>query len=242
MTLVLTAACSIDGRAVTVDGSVPIIAMRVCQGIAVQQALITDFSDAVPGTDLDGNPGILYGLGPVQRGGTAVVFAAPGLKPPQLSLEPHGNDQALRIEANPGMTVGDNYYLGFALGFGQDAELCVDATGYRGVSFTLDGTVGSCQLMFQVLVSQDFRVGPHDPAGACTLGELCVPPYSRPLAVNGPAPYMIPFADLVNAGNPVAGIDSQTIRSIVNVGWKLFALGGTPCQASLLLDDVAFFR
>jgi hypothetical protein len=237
------AACAIDGRAVTVDGGVPIVATRVCQGIAVQQDLITDFSDAVLGTDLEGGPGILYGRGPVQRGGASEVFAAPGLKFPQLSLEPHGTDQALRIEAKPVMPVIDNPYLGFALGFGRDAELCVDATGYRGVAFTLDGTTGTCQLMFQVLFSQDFRVGLADPAGACTLGELCYPPFSRPLAVNGPATYAIEFADLVNPGNPVAGIDPQTIRSIVNVGWKLFPpLGDTPCQASLLLDDVAFFR
>jgi hypothetical protein len=58
-----------------------------------------------------------------------------------------------------------------------------------------------------------------------------------------PARFDVRFDALTNPGNPVAGIDAQTIRSIVNVGWKLFApLVGPPCQASLLLDDVAFFR
>jgi hypothetical protein len=214
----------------------------------VQQDLITDFSDAVVGIDLDGNPGIAYSRGAVALGGTSAVFAAPGLRLPRLSLEPRGSDQALRIDATPGVPIDNqNYYSGIALAFGRDEGVCVDATGYTGVRFTLEGTPGTCQLMFQVLISQDFRIGENGP-GACTLGELCYPPFSEPLVVDGgvgaePSRFDVRFAALTRPGNPVARIDAQTIKSIVNVGWKLFApLVGPPCQASMLLDEVAFFR
>jgi len=236
----LAAACSIDARMVTVNDSQQVTPTTVCQGMPVQRDLITDFSDAFVAPDHDGKPGVGFAQGPVPGGGVSYLFAAPGLASPRLSLEPRGDDRALRIDANPGVPIGDdNYYLGFGLGFGGDTQICVDASGYQGVSFTLDGSTGTCQLMFQVEISQDYRIGSNTQIASCTLGEACYPPYSRPLVVDGPMTHAIPFSALAN-GNPVGMVDMTAITS---VGWKLFApLNGPPCQASLLLDDVAFFR
>jgi hypothetical protein len=238
--LCLAAACSIDARRVTVNDSQQVAPTMICQGLPVQRDLITDFSDAFEVPDHDGKPGVGFAQGPVPGGGVSQLFTAPGLASAQLSLEPRGDNHALRIDANPGVPIGDdNYYVGMALGFGGDQEICVDASGYQGVSFTLDGSTGSCQLMFQVMISQDYRIGSNTLVASCTLGEACYPPFSRPLVVDGTMSYSIPFSALAN-GNPVGTVD---VKAITNVGWKLFApLNGPPCQASLLLDDVAFFR
>ena len=93
--------------------------------------------------------------------------------------------------------------------------------------------------MFQVEFSQDFDLN-VSPLGACTLGDLCYPPYSAPLAVNeAPKTYDIPFT-AISDGNPVRQVDPTTITS---VAWKLWAPSeGAPCEADFVVDDVAFFR
>jgi hypothetical protein len=243
------AACSIDSRAVIVDAAgqtdadadVDAQVIEVCQGIPVQQALIADFSDAVEEVDSHGNAGVRYASGPVSRGGTAYFFAAPGLTPPRLSIQTTGDNRALRIDATPGKPVTpDFYWFGFALGFGSDTEVCLDATGFTGVGFTLDGTPGTCLLMFQVMISEDDRIGDGFEAASCTLGPDCYPPFSKPLMVAGPGSYAFPFTELAH-GNPVETVD---VKAITNVGWKMFAPvdESTPCEAHLVLDDVAFYR
>jgi len=247
--VVLAGACSIDPRDVIVDSGDPAAAdadadadadvVEVCRGIPVERSLIADFSDAVEELDHDGNAGIRYPSGPVNRGGVSYFFAAPGLATPRLSIQTTAGNPALRIDATPGVPVNDqNYYFGFALGFGSEEEVCLDASGYSGVSFTLDGSPGTCLLMFQVMISQDDRIGAGFAAASCTLGEACYPPFSDPLAVDGPGSYAIPFAALAN-GNPVDHVD---LKTITNVGWKMYAPLDGPCEAHLVLDDVAFFR
>jgi len=92
--------------------------------------------------------------------------------------------------------------------------------------------------MFQVMISQDDRIGAGFAAASCTLGEACYPPFSDPLAVDGPGSYAIPFAALAN-GNPVEHVRSQDHHER---GWKMYAPLDGPCEAHLVLDDVAFFR
>jgi hypothetical protein len=212
-----------------------------CASIVVKQDLITDFSDAFDAPDFDGHPGgVSFTGGPVERGGVSYRFAAPGLDPPRLSLEPRVHDLALRIEAAPRMPIDGNYYLGVAFGFSAGDEVCIDASAYRGVQFTLDGTTGTCQLMFQVERSEDYRIGPNTKVASCTLGELCYPPFSPPLIVDGQRNHAIPFADLTMPGNPIPEVNP---KAITGVGFKLFApVAGPPCVASLVVDDLAFFR
>ena len=165
------------------------------------------------------------------------------MEPPRLSLISQGDNPALRIEASPGVPSSvARSYLGFGLGFGVDEELCVDASEFRGVRFTLDGSVGTCQLMFQVDISEDLSIDEeqHSPLAACKVGvDLCYPPFSLPLTINGPTHFEIPFTALSD-GSPIGLVDRKTIAGI---SWKLWApLDGPPCVASLVLDDVAFFR
>jgi hypothetical protein len=233
--LVLAAACSVDARSVTLSRS-------ACEGLPVEQALITDFSDATETTDRTGHPGITYTTGPLERGGTSVVFAAPSMVPPTLSLISQGDNRALKIDASPATPSDlDHSWFGFALGFGLETDLCVDASSFRGVQFTVDGTASTCSFMVQVDISQDIAIDEtNSPVAACTLGVyLCYPPFSLPLTVNGPTHFAIPFTALSD-GSPIALVDPKTI---LGISWKFFApLEGPPCVASLILDDVAFFR
>ena len=231
MAFLLAGACAVDDRPVTVAPA----------AIPVDQALITDFSDAVEGPDVHGRPGILYGDGPVHLGGSSSMFAAPGLSLPTLSIEPRGDGRALRVLARPGTPINDgSFYFGFALAFGDDQAVRIDATGYRGVRFTLEGDTGTCIVMFQVIFSAVDRADPSYPGVAtCLLREDCAPPYSHPLSLEGNGVFEIPF-DALDDGNPVRRVDVTTITA---VGWKLYApLSGPSCEVSLLLDDVAFLR
>ena len=236
---IVAAACSIDARQVTVDSGV--VESRICKGAPVDQDVITDFSDAVEATDAGGNPIIRWGGGPGQRGGVSYVFGAAGQMPPALSLEDVAGNRVLRVRATPGVPNSpDNFWSGLALGFGHDPAGCVDASAYRGVRFRIEGTVGTCQLMFQVEISQDLAIGgTDDEVAACTLGDLCYPPFSTPLSIQGSKTYEVPFT-AISEGSPVHEVDP---RSVTDVGWKLWApLAGAPCEASFVVDDVAFFR
>ena len=232
--LLLPAACSVDARSVTASRS-------ACAGLPVEQEQITDFSDAAETTDVEGHPGITFTMGPLKQGGVSVSFAAQGLQPPRLSLISQGDNRALRIDASPGVPSVSRSYLGFGLGFGIDPELCVDASEFRGVRFTLDGSLGTCQLMFQVDISEDFSIEEdNSPLAACKVGvDLCYPPFSLPLTIDGPTHFEIPFTALSD-GSPIPLVD----QAITSISWKLWTLTSTRlrARASLVLDDVAFFR
>lgn len=232
-------ACSIDSRSVTF--APPVLEDRICKGVPVDQELVTDFSDAAETMEGGGDSLIRWGGGIAQKGGYAVSFGAPGQMPPQLSVvEDGGGNRALRVHATPGVPNGpDNVWSGAALVFGHDPDICVDATGYRGVSFRIAGMAGTCELMFQVEISQDLALE-ISPTAACTLGDRCYSPFSNPLAIEKDAKtYEIPFT-AISDGNPVPQVDPKTITS---VAWKLWApVEGVPCEADFVVDDVAFFR
>jgi hypothetical protein len=248
--LILGFGCSIDDRVVTVaptpldepTGLSPVV--EACQGIPIENDLISDFSDAREVVDSEGNAGIEFTRGPVGRGGESYFFEAGGLSRPRLSLVPTASGFSLRIDAKPGVPIDDsNQWVGFALGFARDQEVCVDATGYHGIRFTIAGSTGTCQLMTQVMISQDDRIGEGFPTASCTLGDLCYPPFSAPLAVDEtPHTFEIPFTALSD-GNPAPVVDELTKKTITNIGWKLYVpLSGPPCVASLSLDDVGFYK
>jgi hypothetical protein len=228
-------ACEIDSRVVTAPVS-------ACQGVPVANALITDFSGATEGPDLAGQPGVTFtGGGALNRGGSTLVFAAEGLEAPTLSLTKTANDNpALQIDAKPGIPKGLNFWLGFAIGFARDEDVCVDASDYKGVSFTLDGTPGTCLLMFQVEISQDLDIGTKSPIAACPLGpDRCYPPFSLSINVSGRKTYQFLFSSL-SEGSPLALVDK---KAITNLSWKLWAPSeGPPCEAHLILDDVTFYK
>jgi hypothetical protein len=240
--LFFSAACSIDDRTVSVAQVGSEMMPVRCQGIPVERELISDFSDAVEVVDVDGNHGIEYRDGPVGLGGVTQFFGAPDLSLPTLSLVSTDTGPALNVEAKPETPISDEIrtrYFGFGLGFGRTEPVCVDASAYRGVSFTLEGSIDTCELRFQTQISQDDRLLEGSNISSCTLGEACFPPFSEPLEVGSKRSFQFPFGALEN-GNPVPLVDPTTL---INVAWKMYApASGPACKLSMLIDDVAFYR
>jgi hypothetical protein len=193
------------------------------------RALITDFSDAVPGVVPDaGTPDINFGTAPNLTGGTYIYYAG-GLAPPVLSLVPAGDNQALQILADPGVPEfsGDNW-----VGFGLSFDGCVDASAYRGVQFTIGGALGSCQLHFSVGIDEDLSSQYQN--GLCLLGAGCQAPQ---VMLGGLGTQTIFFTELT-AGIPVSRVDSMALTGLQ---WELRTPNSAePCQATLTLDDISF--
>ena len=105
------------------------------------------------------------------------TYAATGLTAPSVTLvtsPADGSLQALQVAAKPGTSSDPmNAFVGFGLGFGNPS--CVDASAYTGVKFTIAGDLGTCQLLLQVISSENNMV----PYGACT-GTSCFGPFSAP--------------------------------------------------------------
>lgn len=178
-----------------------------CMSAPPPRALITDFSDAVPGVDpASGSPNIDFGTAPNLTGGTYIYYAG-GLVPPSLSMIPSGDNQALQIVANPGLPEfsGDNW-----VGFGLSFDSCVDASAYRGVQFTIGGALGTCQLSFFVGIDQD--LSNQYQTGLCPSGHGCQPPQ---IIVGGLGTQTISFTQL-GAGSPVSHVDPM---ALIDLQW-----------------------
>jgi hypothetical protein len=201
----------------------------VCSGTPPAAALITDFSDAVAGTS-----GIAFGTPPGLGGGT-FTYAATGLNPPVLSLAPApagSTGQALQVVANPGLpTDPADEFSGFGLGF----DMCVDASAYTGVEFTITGDLGSCALTFAAQFSEDNSVTDDPSFGSCTLGGNCFPPSSGPIVAGTT---VVHFADLLG-GSPQTSVDA---RALTGVQWNLDTNPASPCSASFAVTDIRFIN
>jgi hypothetical protein len=200
-----------------------------CMSAPPARALITDFSDAVPGVVPDaGNPDINFGTAPNLTGGTYLYYAV-GLVPPSLSLISSGHNQALQIVADPGVPkFSGNNWVGFGLFF----DGCVDASAYRGVQFTMGGALGSCQLSLFIGISED--QSSQYQTGLCRFGAGCQVPQVR---LGGLGTQTIAFTQLA-AGSPVPRVDSM---ALVGLQWQLTTPNSAePCQATLTLDDISF--
>jgi hypothetical protein len=200
----------------------------ICSGTQPARALITDFSDAGVGTS-----GIFFGTEPNIDGG-AFTFAATGLAAPVLSLAPApagSTGQALQVVANPGTpTDPSNAFLGFGLGFG----MCVDASAYTGIQFTITGDIGDCSLAFSPQFSEDNSVTDDPMFGSCTAAS-CFPPASGPI---GTGTTVVEFAN-VAGGAPVTTVDP---RALTGVQWQMVAPtdGVSSCSANFAVTDIAF--
>jgi len=244
--------CSIDSRAVSVGGAAgrgdagqgdlaaETVQLPVCKGTPLKAALITDLSDAVPGTDSKGQPQITFGSVLAGLGGGTFTYAAPFLNAPTLSLEPKGDGQALRVLASPGVPVDSgDAWLGFGFGLGYLDGGCLDASEYGGVQFTIDGSLGTCQLRFGVSISEDDKIEDNPGGGSCALGAQCYSPLSGALLPGADGIVMVPFAQ-ISGGSPTKTVDAT---AITGVNWQLVApVTGDPCVASFTVDDVSFFR
>lgn len=132
-------------------------------------------------------------------------------------------------------------YAGGGLSFSQ----CVNTTAYSGVTFTLGGTAGGCDVFFQ---AQTFEEQGASNGGGCPSGGSC---YSFPQlkVVSGPAeptgqPITVHFSDLMG-GAP----DAAAAIAMQLVGLQFQLQSSTPvadaaqtgCSGvTLTIDNVAF--
>jgi hypothetical protein len=202
----------------------------ICSGTPPARALITDFADAGVGTS-----GIFFGTEPNIDGG-AFSFAATGLTAPVLSLAPApagSTGQALQVVANPGTpTDASNTFLGFGLGFG----MCVDASAYAGIQFTITGDIGNCSLSFSPQFSEDNSFADDPMFGSCTAAS-CFPPMSGPI---GTGTTVVEFAN-VTGGNPDMTVDP---RALTGVQWQMSAPtdGVGTCSANFTVTNITFVK
>jgi hypothetical protein len=199
----------------------------VCSGTPPARALITDFSDAVVGT-----AGITFGTAP-NLGGATFTYAATGLTQPVLSLVPApggSTGQALQVtDGGPVGNGGNGNWSGFGLGF----DMCIDASAYTGVQFTITGTIGSCPLTFSPQFSEDNSVTDDPNFGSCVPGSTgCFPPASTPLILG---PNTIDFSQVVG-GAPDQTVDA---RALTGVQWQL---NGSSCGQNFTVTNVTFIN
>jgi hypothetical protein len=129
--------------------------------------------------------------------------------------------------------------VGFGFGIGYSVGTCIDASRYEGVQFTIAGSLGTCDLLFGVVFSEDQDVTYNPATGACAAGGTCYPPHSAPLVPDAAGVVKVPFASINQNGSPTSTVDPKTIAGIE---WQLNApLAGTSCSATFTVDDVKFF-
>jgi len=201
--------------------------VMVCSGSPLPTPLITDFSDAMVGTS-----GISFGTAPNLGGGT-FTYAAPGLTAPTLSLVPApagSTGQGLAVAENTGIpTDPSDAFSGFGLGF----DMCVDASAYTGIQFTISGDPGNCSLTFAAQFSEDNSVTDDPMFGSCT-SSPCIPPSSLPIAVGTTT---VHFSD-VTGGTPDPTVDP---RALTGIQWNLSPNdGASACVGNFVVTDIRF--
>jgi hypothetical protein len=111
---------------------------------------------------------------------------------------------------------------------------CLDASSFNGVGFTVDGSLGTCNIQFQVMSAPTEIAGTGDPRASC-LAQMC---YSRGALVTGLGPQIILFSSQQEVnGAPDAHLDP---RQVTGVQWVINAPGGTTCAADFTIQDLVF--
>jgi hypothetical protein len=139
-------------------------------------------------------------------------------------------------------------FSGFGFYLQSNPVLCVDASAYKGVSFTISGTLGSPgdaatdagtsqQIVFKAIDEADLKVEDAGPPGTCT-GTNCSPPtYSFTLPTT-PTTMTIHWTDLMG-GVPMATFDPSTLSGIEwDLPWP--CTGGTPYPVNITIQNVQF--
>jgi cytochrome c peroxidase len=170
--------------------------------------------------------------------GSSYTFAGSSVPPPVLmdSGAGSGGIGTLHFQVSiPGPSTTDSY-AGFGVGFGSPN--CVDASRYTGIAFTLSGTLDNCVFQAGVAPSEDNDVT-YGPAGSCTLGSACVPPFSTAITLptTSPPTVMVPFTDM-SGGNPLATVDASRLNT---VQWMVSPAGDAPCTADVTIDRASFY-
>jgi hypothetical protein len=116
-----------------------------------------------------------------------------------------------------------------------DGPTCVNATAYTGVSFTLTGTLGTCQLVFSFGYADDLAATSDAMRGLCTAAS-CYP--SQFMITT--ATTTVSFTALpVTMGVPVVAVDKG---KLTGVQWQLQPASGATagCTGSITVDNISF--
>ena len=202
----------------------------LCTGGAWTGApMITDFSDvATP----DGGTGLRVGTqgGLYTYGGTMTTVV----------------NGALHVTGTyPASTATVQQYVGWGIYF----DNCIDATAYSGISFTMTGSFGTCDMLaIGASFPQDQPV-PTDPAagghGTCT-GTACYGP-GAPHTVTSTS---VTFAAMVG-GSPILTVTPEAKSRITGVNFGFHSplaaagdagsdAGAGGCTVDFTIDNIAF--
>jgi hypothetical protein len=191
----------------------------ICQPTPPGSSTITDFSlTASTGGQLTFASATGFNVG-------SFGYAAAGESPPIPEPVPHG----LSVQAT-----SNGSYVGAGIYFTAPSQPCVDASQFSGITFTIDGSLGTCNMVFSVAFSEDASTG-ADKRGTCT-ASAC---YSPRVPVVGTGVHTVTFASLSAAGNgmPVSTLD---LAKVTDLQWELTAPAGTTCTASFTISELAF--
>lgn len=187
-------------------------------------ALITDFSDAVPDPNSPGQ--FKFGGGTATRvqGGTS-EFADTTETKPTLAI----TSGALSVSAS-----SKGSYTGVVLYMNGPA--CIDGSGYTGVQFDLNGSLGTCVLSFGFAFADDLSPASDSQRGICAATNCYGP--SVVVASTGTGTVKEPYT-AVSGGSPDMGVDRQ---KLTGVQWQLQSpAAGTTCSANFTLDNISFY-
>jgi hypothetical protein len=142
--------------------------------------------------------------------------------------------------ANHTLVLSGSVVAGDYAGGGLSFDECVNASAYTGVQFTLGGTTGGCDLIFNVQTFDEKPAGVNQ-VGGCTSG-CYVFPSVKLTSTSGPMP--VNFADL--KGGQL--IDATALQNeMVGLQWQFQSPspvgdGGQPgCDGiNLTITDVSF--
>ncbi len=127
-------------------------------------------------------------------------------------------------------------YVGTVLFFND----CVDASAFKGVEFTISGTMtAGCSMQYSTNYSGADDVS-TDPKGSCTLGTgNCYSPQKAVTLPTTPTAVQVAWAD-ATGGNPVGAVNT---KELTGIQWQFtVAAGSVACTADVTITGVKFFN
>jgi hypothetical protein len=123
-------------------------------------------------------------------------------------------------------------YAGGGLSFDE----CVNASAYSGVQFTLGGSTGGCDLIFNVQTFDEKPAGTNQ-VGGCTSGCYSFPNVKL-TSTSGPV--TVPFSTL-SGGQLIVATALQ--NEMVGLQWQFQPSGATGCDGiNLTITNVSFVQ
>jgi hypothetical protein len=189
---------------------------------APQQALITDFSDAV----VDGTGEVKFGSSAASAQGGTSLFAS-GTKG-TLSVTGEALKFSGMVEAPS--TANMYPYNGFSLYVNGPG--CVNANTYTGISFKISSLTGTCPLEF------GFSDSAHTlPSSDAARGSAPAGSYSAGYTVTASTTSVNFAATPTSPGSPAALVDP---KKLIGIQFQFKAMGTTACTGSFTLDDIKY--